>query len=234
MRLVRIPGRQQRAKERLTELRTVRVAGPGVRNLTEEVLLLAGTDGRVEKMVNLSRKDERAFAEQLPKLASFRLEWPRPDELPHKAVRRGLFTCSTATGCAVVLDLPGMQSLSGAFDPSPVQVAKSHDVIRIVKLEPPEGSELRAGRTVVVVATVAYEVAAEEAIAAMLIQDQARRPLTDRSLYKTVKRGKGEVTLRGTIKVPADATHLGVLLALGAPDQGPAPRALVAVSYVVR
>ncbi len=53
------PARQRQARDRLMGLRTVRLKGPVVANVTEEVLLLTDSDGRVE-VTSLSRPEARS------------------------------------------------------------------------------------------------------------------------------------------------------------------------------
>jgi tetratricopeptide (TPR) repeat protein/transglutaminase-like putative cysteine protease len=108
------PSRQLEAQQRLMELRTIALNGPVLADLTEEVLLLTGPDGSVERVRNLSRRDAGAFDRQLAKLGSIRLSLTSPDGRSFKAVRRGLLACSRATSCVIILDLPGLASSAEA------------------------------------------------------------------------------------------------------------------------
>jgi tetratricopeptide (TPR) repeat protein len=108
------PSPQTEAESRLLQLRTLTLRGPVLADLTEEVLLLASPDGRVERVRNLSRKNPDAFEQQLAKVEPIRMGLTSPDERPFKAVRRGLLACSRATSCVVILDLPGMTSSASA------------------------------------------------------------------------------------------------------------------------
>jgi tetratricopeptide (TPR) repeat protein len=89
--------------ERLRELRTVKLTGPAIADLTEEVLLLVGGDGAVQSVSSLSRGDAGALERQLARLEPIRLGWSPPDAEPFKLVRRARLTCSPASGCALTL-----------------------------------------------------------------------------------------------------------------------------------
>ncbi len=145
------PPRQAEAEARLMEQRTVRLSGPVLADLTEEILLLANANGGVERILNLSRKNSKAFDLQVAKLGPIHLTWPRPDQEPFKVVRRGLLACSTVSGCALVLDLPGLQRLP----------SKDQGSLRILRLDPKEGTELGRGRRVTLTATVRNNLSAD-------------------------------------------------------------------------
>jgi len=200
------PPRQAEAESRLTELRTVRLTGPVVADLTEDVLLLADGGGRVERVSNLSKKNAKAFERQVTKLGPIRLSLSRPDQEPFKAVRRALLACSTLSGCALVLDLPGLQPLS----------TKDLGSIRIVRIDPKEGAELVRGQRVTLTATVRYDLNADEGMVALVIQNEAGRSLTDTLPAESVAGPSGEITLTGTFTVPGNATRIDVLLPLHA------------------
>ena len=198
------PPRQAAAEARLMEQRTVRLAGPALADLSEEILILADAEGRVERLLNLSRKNSTAFDRQIAKLGPIHVTWPRPDQEPFKAVRRGLLVCSSATGCALVLDLPGLQRLS----------SKDLGSIRIVRLDPKEGIKLARGQRMTLTATVRYDLSADQGRVALVIQDEAGKSLTEASPAESVVGLSGEVSLTGTFTVPGTATRIDVLLPL--------------------
>jgi tetratricopeptide (TPR) repeat protein len=198
------PPRQAAAEARLMEQRTIRLVGPVLADLTEEILLLADADGRVERVLNLSRKNSKALDLQVAKLGTIHLAWPRPDQERFKAVRRGLLACSTATGCALVLDLPGLQRLP----------SKDPGSIRILRLDPKEGTELASGQRVTLTAAVRYNLSTDQGTVALVIQDEAGKSLIEPSPAENVVGRTGEATLTGTFTVPAKATRIDVLLPL--------------------
>jgi hypothetical protein len=204
-------------------MRTVRLKGPFMAPLTEEVLLLANAEGVVEHVTNLSRKQPELFDRQIAKLDSIRLSWSGPDERAWKAVRRGLLTCGPASGCALVLDVPGLPRLY------------SEDLrsIRIESLEPKEGSTLARGQRVTVTATVRYELHSDPSMAMLMIQDQTRMALIASPVSQVAKPGTGEITLTGSFTVPDSATRIDVLLALMDPRLG-STSTVASATYEVR
>jgi hypothetical protein len=170
------------------------------------VLLLADAEGRVEKVLNLSKKDAKAFDRQAARLGLIRLDWPRPDEEPFKALARALLACSTASGCALVLDLPGMMRL-------PKEGSGS---IRIVSLDPKDGAGIVHGQRVTLTATVRYQIDVTPGVVALVVQDQAGKLLMEPPPFETVATRSGQVTLTGTFTVPEDATRIEVRIPLGA------------------
>jgi hypothetical protein len=102
---------QLSAGSHLSTLRTVKIAGDAVGDVTEEVLLLTAPDGRIESIRGASPKDPALLKKQIDSLGVGRVAFTRPDEQPFKAVRRALLVCSRATSCALVLDLPGLPGL---------------------------------------------------------------------------------------------------------------------------
>jgi tetratricopeptide (TPR) repeat protein len=129
------PPQQLQAQHRLVELRTVALTGPVLSDLTEEVLLLTSPDGTVERVRNLSRRDPEAFDRQLAKVGPIRISLTSPEDRPFKAVRRGLFACSSATSCVIILDLPGLASsaevrLGAAREWMPSDHPDPHKILR--------------------------------------------------------------------------------------------------------
>jgi len=97
----------------LTKLRTTTLRGAPTEDFTVEVLVLVGTDGRIEGAQNLSPKNQAAFDRARPRLTAATVSFPRPDQLSAKMVRRGLFACYRLSTCLVVFDIPGVASLTG-------------------------------------------------------------------------------------------------------------------------
>jgi hypothetical protein len=75
-------------------------------------VLLAGGDGRVERVVDVSRKSPKEFERQLASLEPIQIAAPTPDGHEYKPVRRGMLTCSSISGCAIVFDLPELPFMS--------------------------------------------------------------------------------------------------------------------------
>jgi tetratricopeptide (TPR) repeat protein len=192
------------AGPRLMDLRTVRLTGPVSSDLTEEVLLLIDADGRVQTVLNVSRRDPKAFDRQIAKLGPIRAPWPRPDAEPVKVIRRALLVCATISGCSLVFDLPGTEALT----------AISKGSIRIVSLEPRDGTVLAPGQHVAVLATVHYELEGTGRVA-LVLQDETG-PVPGASLDEAAATGAGDVTLKGTFTVPATATRIDLFLPLTA------------------
>lgn len=99
------------AGARLTGLRTVQLGGTGAAEVAEEVLLLAGPDGQVERMYGPSPKNRAVLKRQIAALGRIRVPFAPPDEHPFKAVRKALLVCSRTSPCALILDLPGLPAL---------------------------------------------------------------------------------------------------------------------------
>ena len=214
---------ESQALSRLMELRTVRLTGTALGDLAEEVLLLADVEGRVERVLNLSRRKSEALERQLAKLGPIRLASPRPDELAFKSIRRGLLVCSTVSGCAVILDLPGLAGIE----------KQEQGLIRITNLDPADGSTLQKGQRVSVAATVHYEIGEEDGFVALVVQDQTGKGLTEGLIAENVSAPSGDVTLKGTFTVPMDATRIEVFLPLSGPDAG-STSTVAGATYKVR
>ena len=122
--------RVQKARDHLQQLRTVVLSGQPIADFGEEVLLLVRGDGRVEKVVDESLKSKAAFDRQLAQLPAIQLDLPRPDENAYKAIRSGLLACSRASNCALVLDVPGLGSLSPPVGPVSSQKATARSASR--------------------------------------------------------------------------------------------------------
>jgi tetratricopeptide (TPR) repeat protein len=182
------PARQIQARSRLTELRTVRLKGPVVAKVTEDVVLLAAGDGRVERVVDVSRKSPQEFERQLARLDLIRVESPFPDDRVYKTVRRGLFTCSEVSGCALVLDLPNTGGLQG-FE---------HGSIEFASLEPK--------------AKVHYTLSVENSsIRLVVLTGLMAKPLVE-SEAVTLAGKEGDVTLTVSVDVPKQPGELFVIL----------------------
>jgi hypothetical protein len=201
------PPRQAAAEARLTELRTVRLAGPSLADLAGDVLLLADAGGRVERILRLSKKDAKAFDRQIASLGPIRLPSSRPDEEPFKVVLRALLACSIAAGCALVLDLPGLMRVG---DDGPGS-------IRIVSLDPKDGVELVRGQRVTLIARVGYEIRGDVGVVGLVIQDSGGRLLTDTPVSEMVSTRSGTLTLTAEFTVPEDATRIEVFVPLLCP-----------------
>lgn len=200
------PAQQSGAASRLTELRTVRLKGPVVTDVTEEVVLLGSADGRVERFVNVSRKSRSDFERQLASLDPVRISWPRPDEHGYKAVRHGVFTCFAATGCALVLDLPEETAVVNLATKGSVQ---------ITNIEPKEGTTLKRGATVTVVAKVHYRVSDSKGTIQLLIlkrpQDPTRTARVDslaQSKLQPVAATEGDLTFTVTFVAPMEPARI--------------------------
>jgi Flp pilus assembly protein TadD len=206
--------------ESLVLMRAVEVKGPAIADLTEEVLLLTDQGGRVEVVRNLSRKDPEGFDRQIAKLAPIRLDFSSPDAREFKAPQRGLLTCSRTTGtCALILDVPGLPRLSQAV--LRAGAARDFGTIEIVRLTPPDGSTVKRGQHVDVVAVVRYDLQAEkEAVVTLVIQDETHHPLLVPQPQAPVAEGTGDVTLTGSFEVPAEGSQVDIYLPLGGPDTG--------------
>ena len=210
------------AGPRLTELRTVRLGGAVSTDLTREVLLLIDALGGVQAVLDLSGKDPKAFDRQISQLGPIRAPWTRPDQEPVKVIRRALLVCATVSGCSLVFDLPGTEGLNESGQGS----------IRIVSLEPKDGTVLAPGQQVDIVATVHYELEPTGRVV-LAVQDDAGPPSPEAMLAEATVRGSGEATLRGRFTVPAAATRIAVFLLLGAAGP-PMIRTFAHAAYTVR
>jgi hypothetical protein len=186
----------------LMTLRTVRLAGPALASLAEEVLLLVNADGHVQRVSNLSRRDAEAFERQLPQLGRIRIGWPLPDAEPVKLVRRGVLACEAGQGCQLVLDLPGGESVGGRIT----------GWVSITALEPGRDAVLKRGQQVSLTVTVRYRIDVDTAVAALVVQDQRGRRLADGKVTQVLRSRSGEATLKGTFTVPGKATEVYVLV----------------------
>ena len=205
------PKRQSEARRRLTEVRTVRLKGPVVADLTEQIVLLAGVRGQVERVVNMSRKSPKDFERQLASLEPIRVPaWPQPDEHEYKAVRKGLFTCFTGTGCAVVFDLQERET-------TPVEARGS---IRITSIDPNEGSTLQRGEGVTVVAKVHYELRQPNEVVWLVVlrepsdksQSVARIPLVESS-RQALTLSEGDLVLTAAFTAPKEPGRIFIEIA---------------------
>jgi tetratricopeptide (TPR) repeat protein len=95
------------AGDRLTALRTLRIAGPLAENKTERVLLLAGPQGELEHLRSLSGANSQTMELLLRHRSAVGFDFPRPDDAAIRTVHTALLVCSATTACSVVLDLPG-------------------------------------------------------------------------------------------------------------------------------
>jgi tetratricopeptide (TPR) repeat protein len=95
----------------LMKLRTIPLRGMPSEDFTGEVLVLVGSDGKIEGAQNLSKSRQAVFDRARPRLTAARVALPRPDERPLKIVRRGLFVCNHLSTCSIVFDLPGTEPL---------------------------------------------------------------------------------------------------------------------------
>jgi len=205
------PKRQSEARSRLTETRTVRLKGPVVAELTEQIVLLADAQGHVERVVNVSRKSPKDFARQLASLAPIRVPaWPQPDLHEYKAVRKGVFTCFTGTGCALVFDLPEQAT-------TPVGAMNS---IRITSIDPKEGAVLQRGERVTVVAKFHYEVRQPSVfvwLVALKGPSDMSHPATLKPLAETKRQaltaGEGDVVLTATFEAPTEPGRIYISIA---------------------
>jgi len=204
------PKRQSEARSRLTELRTVRLKGPVVADLTEQIVLLAGVNGHVERVVNVSRKSPKDFERQLASLPPIRVPArPQPDEYEYKAVRKGLFTCFTGTGCAVVFDLPEQVT-------TPVEGMGS---IRITSIDPKEGATLQRGERVTVVAKVHYEHVQPNVFAWLMVLGRApsdKSPLAFKPLAESSRQAltlsEGDLVLTATFTAPTEPGRIDIAI----------------------
>ena len=92
----------ERGADLLMKLRTVTFPGTPAEDFTEEVLFLIGSNGRIEGMKDLTKKNEAAFDRLVPRLGTARMSLSSPDEHPVKLVRRGVLACYHLTNCSVV------------------------------------------------------------------------------------------------------------------------------------
>ena len=192
-------------------MRTVRLKGPVVADFTEHIVLLAGVHGQVERVVNMSRKSPKDFERQLASLEPIRVPaWPQPDEHEYKAVRKGVFTCFTGTGCAVVFDLPEQET-------TPVEARGS---IRITSIDPKEGSTLQHGERVTVVANVHYELRQPNEVVWLMVlrepsdksQSFARIPLGESS-RQALTLSEGDLVMTATFTAPTEPGRIVIEIA---------------------
>ena len=198
------PAQQEAAEAHLMELRTIRLPGPVSADVTEDVLVLTDLEGRIERIVNVSRRNQAAFDRQVPKVGTARIMSPRPSGEPVKTLRRALLACSSVSGCALVLDLPGVGK---------VQTSGTGASARIASLEPKAGSSLVPGQTVTVKAMVHYERVEGFAVVQLGAVDQAGTPLFEPGVLETVNTAAGDVELKATFVVPSGATRVDVVVA---------------------
>ena len=115
----------------------------------------------------------------------------------------------------------------------PAAPGESFGEVEVVEISPPDGSGLARGQEVEVTARVRYDLqAADRGSVTLVVQDQRGRSLLRPQPEAVVKRGPGEVTLKGAFKVPHDASGVDVLFPLGAYHSG-STRSVAAVHYGV-
>jgi tetratricopeptide (TPR) repeat protein/transglutaminase-like putative cysteine protease len=188
----------------LMDLRTVRLACPVLKDLTEEVLLLIASDGRVEKVKGLSARQPADLDRQLSKVGPLHLSIAPPDQRAFKIVRRGLLACSQASGCAFVLDIPGLGQPG-------LQVANPTFDVTVVK--PKSGSILRRGQREQVIVVLRYNLKKmSDANVTLRVRDQAGKSLIDSPPQAGIVKGFGEEPRQGTFLIPQDATSVDVSL----------------------
>jgi tetratricopeptide (TPR) repeat protein len=211
------PKRQSEARSRLTETRTVRLKGPVVADLTEQIVLVADVQGHVERVVSVSRKSPKDFARQLASLGPIRVPaWPQPGQHEYKAVRKGVFTCFSATGCALVFDLPEQGT-------TPVTAMNS---IRITSIEPKEGAVLQRGERVTLVAQVHYEVRQPNVSAWLMALEEStdkgqKAPMKPLPLVESrrqiLSEGEGDLVLSATFDAPTEPGRILIAIATTTP-----------------
>ena len=188
-----------------------RLKGRVVSEVTEEVVLLGSADGGVERFVNVSQKSPKDFDRQIASLDPVRISWPQPDEHGYKAARHGVFTCFHATGCSLVLDLP---------EETVVANVATKGSLEFTQIEPKEGTTLKRGATVTVVAKVHYRVFDSKGSIQLLIlkrpQDPTRtarvEPLAQSKL-QPVAGTEGDLTFTATFVAPMEPAHIEFLAA---------------------
>jgi tetratricopeptide (TPR) repeat protein len=218
------PLRQIEAQARLTEVRTVRLTGPSLSDLAEEVVLLAGADGLVERLSQVSAGKPGSVGRQMAKLGAIRLPDVRPDERPFKALRRGLLACSAVSGCALVLDLPGLRNLVRSY-PSRASFAS---------LAPADGTALRPGEMVRLAARVRYEIGGRDSGFIGLAVFAEPGGVLSALPPAAVKAGSGEVELKARFVVPDGATHIRVSTPLFGAQMDMRSLSLVSATYRVQ
>jgi hypothetical protein len=214
----------------LMDLRTVRLTGSVLKDLTEDVLLLVGADGNVEKVKGISPRQPADLDRQIAKLGPTRLPLVRPDERSFKTVRRGLLACSAVTGCAFVLDVPGL-------DQSAVRVAAAGQVsaptFDVTVVKPVADAVLRPGQDERVIVVLRYNLGRlPEAKVTLRVRDQAGRSLIEAPSTAGAIKGFGEVPCMGWFRTPKDATRVDVTLEvkiIGVERPLPVPAASYAV-----
>lgn len=195
----------------LMDLRGIRFHPAAPTGISAQVLLLAGPDGRVETMRPASKSDSNGLEKVLAGVGPVRVPALQPDGEAFKSVRRALLACSTNSGCLLMLQMPGAE-----FGPTVADVGS----LRLVSVEPKDGTELVVGQSVSVQATVHYDMKPGQSRVTLAILDQTGRGLPDSPPEQTVGDASGEVTFRSTISVPATATKICVVAFLPVTGQG--------------
>jgi hypothetical protein len=163
----------------------------------------------------VSRRSPAAFDRQVAKLGAARLTLARPAGEPVKTVRRALLACSSVSGCALVLDLPGVGRVAAAD----TEKGRKSSSFRIVGLEPKEGTTLAAGGSVAIRARVHYEIEAGFAVLSLGAVDESGRSLVDPPVIETVTTRSGDAELKASLSVPAGARRVDLLIALTAGER---------------
>jgi tetratricopeptide (TPR) repeat protein len=202
--------RQSEARSRMTAMRTVRLQGPVVADITEQVVLVADDQGHVERVVNVSRKSPKDFEKQMGSLAPIRVPvLPQPDEHNYRAARTAVFTCFTGSGCALVFDVP-----EGT---APPVVAMGS--IRITNIDPKEGATLQRGERVKVMAKVHFEIHQPNASVQLIVIKEPRDKSQNLEVTPLAESGKeamttneGDLTLTATFVAPTEPGRYEILI----------------------
>jgi tetratricopeptide (TPR) repeat protein len=204
------PPQQHAAIQKLMLAGATRLQGDTLGDLMESVVVLVGTDGRVERIQRMTGKSE-ALERQLASLRPIQLSLPRPDETTYKRVARGFLSCRRGLSCSLILSSP----VNGPIG-SPKGKQPATGTVEVVHADPPVGTVLHKGQHIALTVTIRYTLEAADHGRINLMppsQGEVSVSSPEASMAK-IDRGTGEVTLRETFDVASDATEVQVLIPL--------------------
>jgi hypothetical protein len=194
----------------LERLRTVRLAGPALEELAEDVLLLVDAEGRVESVKKRTKGDSAALDLQIAKLGAIRFAPLGPVGDSVRVVRSGRITCTRGSRCVLALDLPNvLRAPSSGLS----RAAPSGAEVRIVDLGPVEGLPLKTGQRVTLSARVEYKLKAGEGVLKLVARDHPGGSMTEVASAK-VSAPSGTVMLEGSYRVPKATQRIDIAVPL--------------------